>query len=97
LLSVYNTQVEPCEIQAEFRLKFSYNQYLASSGYHQVTLLSVYNTQVEPCEIQAEIQADFQAENQAEIQLQPILIILRLSRASPSNFAVSLQHSSRTL
>jgi hypothetical protein len=44
-----------------------------------------------------EIQADFQAEIQAEIQLQPILIILRLSRASPSNFAVSLPHLSRTL
>jgi hypothetical protein len=44
-----------------------------------------------------EIQADFQAEIQAEIQIQPILIILRLSRASPSNFAVSLPHSSLTL
>jgi hypothetical protein len=82
------------------RLKFSYNQYLSSSGsaeHHQVTLLSVYHTRVEPCEIQAEIQADFQAEIQAEIQLQPILIIHRLSRASPSNFALCTQHSSRTL
>jgi hypothetical protein len=45
----------------------------------------------------AEIQVEIRLKIQAEIQLQPILIIHRLSRASPSNFAVSLPHSNRTL